>query len=196
VLNASHLLIVLVDNVNRHQKEPTMRHPRIVIAGISLAAVAAVGGTVASAGSSSANSAPSARANTAATVRTAPATVAGATETILVNGRGLPLYIYRPDTAARSLVTGSLARLWPPLTSPAPSAAGVNGKLTVLNDANGHQVTYNGHPLYTFVGDHPDQVNGQGVQNFAVATPGIAQLGASSAPAAPAPAAPIGGGGY
>jgi hypothetical protein len=34
------------------------------------------------------------------TVRTAPATVAGRTETILVNAHGLPLYFYRPDTAA------------------------------------------------------------------------------------------------
>src|SRR2546430_13049716 len=33
-------------------------------------------------------------------------------------------------------------------TSAAPTAAGVNGKLSVLNDVNGHQVTYNGHPLY------------------------------------------------
>ena len=59
------------------------------------------------------------------TVRTAPATVAGRTETILVNAHGLPLYFYRPDTAARSLVTGSLAQLWPPLTSAAPAAAGL-----------------------------------------------------------------------
>ena len=74
------------------------------------------------------------------TVRTAPATVAGRTETILVNAHGLPLYFYRPDTAARSLVTGSLAQLWPPLTSAAPAAAGTSGKLAVLNDVNSHQV--------------------------------------------------------
>ena len=43
-------------------------------------------------------------------MRTATATVAGRTETILVNAHGLPLYFYRPDTAARSLVTGGLAR--------------------------------------------------------------------------------------
>ena len=65
-----------------------MRHPRIIIAGIGLAAVAAAGGiTAASASSSPASSAPAAsHSAAAATVRTAPATVAGKTETILVNG--------------------------------------------------------------------------------------------------------------
>ena len=125
-------------------------------------------------------------------MRTAPATVAGQTETILVNAHGLPLYFYRPDTAARSLVTGSLASLWPPLTSAAPTAAGASGKLAVLNDVNGHQVTYNGHPLYTFADDHAGQVTGQGIQNFFVATPGLTPLTTSSA--GTAPAAPSGGG--
>jgi predicted lipoprotein with Yx(FWY)xxD motif len=173
-----------------------MRHPRIIIAGIGLAAVAAVGGvTAASAGGSAASSTPSASPTAAAvTVRTAPATVAGRTETILVNAHGLPLYFYRPDTAARSFVTGSLAQLWPPLTSAAPTAAGASGRLAVLNDVNGHQVTYNGHPLYTFAGDHAGQVTGQGIQNFFVATPGLTPLSPSSAPAGTAPAAPSGGG--
>ena len=43
-----------------------------------------------------------------------------------------------------------------------------SGKLTVLNDANGDQVAYNGHLLYTFTSDHPGQVTGQGFQNFFV----------------------------
>jgi predicted lipoprotein with Yx(FWY)xxD motif len=171
-----------------------MRHPRVIIAGIGLAAVAAVGGvTAASAGGSAASSTPSARPTAAAaTVRTAPATVAGRTETILVNAHGRPLYFYRPDTAARSFVTGSLASLWPPVTSAAPTATGASGKLAVLNDVNGHQVTYNGHPLYTFADDHAGQVTGQGIQNFFVATPGLTPLTTSSA--GTAPAAPSGGG--
>ena len=166
-----------------------MRHPKIIVAGIGLAAVAAVGGvTAASAGGPAASAAPSASpAAAAATVRTATAAVAGRTETILVNAHGLPLYYYRPDTATKSLVTGSLAQLWPPLTAAAPTGAGVNGRLAVLNDIHGHQVTYHGHPLYTFADDHPGQVTGQGVEDFFVATPGTSSAGT-------APAAPSGGG--
>ena len=78
-----------------------MRHPKHITAGFGLAA----GGV---------------------TVRTASATVAGKTETILVNSGDLPLYFYRPDTAPRSLVTGWVAALWPPLTAAAP-AAGASG---------------------------------------------------------------------
>ena len=166
-----------------------MRHPKIIIASLGLAAVAAAGGiTAASVGSSSAASVSPAQ----ATVHTARATVAGKAETVLVNGRGLPLYYYRPDTATRSLVTGGLAQLWPPLTSAAPAATGVSGKLAVLNDVNGRQVTYNGHPLYTFADDAAGQVTGQGVQDFFVVTPGLAPLTTSAAPAAPAPQSGVG----
>jgi predicted lipoprotein with Yx(FWY)xxD motif len=180
-----------------------MRRSRIIIASLGLAAVAAVGGVTAAAATGSpassappARSAPAARPGTAATVHTALATVGGRTEAILINGRGLPLYYYRPDTAARSLVTGGLARLWPPLTSAAPTAAGVTGKLTVVRDVHGSQVAYNGHLLYTFTSDHAGQATGQGFQNFFVATPGLTPVTNSSAPARTVPAAPSRGYGY
>ena len=168
-----------------------MRHPKLIIAGIGLAAVAAVGGiAAAAAGGTSASSATTGHNAVAPTVRTASATVAGKTETILVNSGGLPLYFYRPDTAAKSLVTGGVAALWPPLTAAAPTAAGATGTLTVVNDAHGRQVAYNGHLLYTFTSDHAGQVTGQGVQNFFVATPGLAPLASSTAPAGMVPATP------
>ena len=145
-------------------EELTIRHPKLIIAGLGLAAVAAAGGVAAAAaGGPSAGSPAAGHGATAATVRTASAAVAGTTETILVNSGGLPLYYYRPDTAGMSLVTGGVAALWPALTSAAPTASGATGKLTVVNDAHGHQVAYNGHLLYTFVSDHAGQVTGQGV---------------------------------
>lgn len=168
-----------------------MRHLKIVIPGIALAALAAAGGITAASAASSASAGHSAE----ATVRTASVTVGGTTETILVDGTGLPLYFYKPDTAATSLVSGSLASLWPPLTSAAPGSTGLSGKVAVLKDSHGDQVTYNGHPLYTFVDDHADQVTGQGVQNFFVATPGLTAISASSTSGA-TPAAPSGGYGY
>ena len=174
-----------------------MRHPKLIIAGIGLAAVAAAGGVAAAAaGGPSAGSPAAGHGATAATVRTASAAVAGTTETILVNSGGLPLDYYRPDTAGMSLVTGEVATLWPPLTSAAPTAAAASGELTVVNDAHGHQVAYNGHLPYTFVSDHAGQVTGQGVQNFFVATPGLTTIATSPAPGTVPAAPPAHGYGY
>jgi len=155
-----------------------MRHPRIIIASISLAAAAAIGGgvTAAAATSSHAGSRPAVSQPAAAPVRTVQATVAGKTETILVNGQGLPLYYYLNDTAANSVVTGGLAALWPPLTSASPAVTGLAGQLAAVTDVHGNQVAYNGHLLYTFADDHVGQVTGQGVQGFFVATPGLTPI--------------------
>ena len=189
-----------------------MQRPKIIIASVAVAAIAAIGGTTAALASGSspssaapASSAPASSAGStssaassapagSAVVRTAQATVDGKTETILVDAQGLPLYYYQPDTATQSAVTGQLAVAWPPLTSSAPTAAGVSGKITAVTDAHGSQVAYNGHLLYTFVSDSPGNVTGQGVQNFFVATPGMATLAGTSAPAASTPASPASGG--
>ena len=176
-----------------------MRHPRIIIASVSLAAAAALGGgiTAAAATTSHTSSQHAASQQAAATVRTVQASVGGKTEAVLVNSQGLPLYYYLNDTAAKSAVTGGLAALWPPLTSASPAATGLTGKLAAVMDVHGDQVAYNGHLLYTFADDEPGQVSGQGVQGFFVATPGLAPISGSSTagsstPASPAPAAPSG----
>jgi predicted lipoprotein with Yx(FWY)xxD motif len=121
------------------------------------------------------------------TLRTTTTTVGGKSETILVNAKGLPLYYYQADSAKKSLVTGELARLWPALVSAKPTATGAQGRLASLKEANGQQVAYNGHFLYTFVDDTPGHVTGQGVSNFFVATPKLKAIGSSSKAPAPAP---------
>src|SRR6202050_302956 len=178
-----------------------MRHPRIIIASISLAAAAAIGGgiTAAAATTSHASSGPATSQHAVATVRTAQATVGSKTGTILVNNAGLPLYFYMNDTPTSSLVTGGLAAFWPPLTSASPAAAGLTGKLAAVMDTHGDQVAYNGHLLYTFADDHAGQGTGQGVQDFFVATPGLTPISGSSTAGSstttgPAPVAPSGNG--
>ena len=171
-----------------------MRHPRIIIASLSLAAAAALGGgiTAAAATTSHASSQPTASQAAAATVHTVQASVGGKTETILVDSQGLPLYYYLNDTATKSNVTGALASLWPPLTSGSPAATGLTGKITAVKDIHGDQVAYHGHLLYTFADDHAGQVTGQGVQDFFVATPSLTPTAGTSAPTVTAPAAPTG----
>ena len=179
-----------------------MRHTRTTIAMLAVTVAATAAALTGTAGASTKQAAPSTPVNTArgteptvvsttrarptaVTLHTARAKVGATTETILVNTKGLPLYFYKPDTATQSMVSGELAALWPPLLASAPTADGAAGKLKVVDTPNGHQVTYNGHFLYTFVEDSSGHVTGQGVENFFVATPGIAakHTGVTSPPA-------------
>ena len=108
--------------------------------------------------------------------------------TILVDSQGRTLYLFQADKGTTSACSGSCASAWPPLTpanGTATAGGGANASLlgsTMRSDGT-QQVTYNGHPLYTFVGDHTRQVTGQGFQSFFVATPGLAPLTPSAAPA-------------
>jgi predicted lipoprotein with Yx(FWY)xxD motif len=103
-----------------------------------------------------------------ALIKTTTATVKGKSETILTDAQGKTLYYFTPDTATTTACTGSCAQTWPPLLasgSGAPtSATTLPGKLTTVTTANGNQVEYNGHMLYTFAGDSgPGQTNGEGL---------------------------------
>jgi predicted lipoprotein with Yx(FWY)xxD motif len=89
--------------------------------------------------------------------------------TILTNARGYTLYMFSKDHG-KSACNGSCASGWPPLLG--GSVAAKNGvkasllKLTARSDGN-KQATYNGHPLYTFVGDKKaGQTNGEGSSAF------------------------------
>jgi predicted lipoprotein with Yx(FWY)xxD motif len=101
---------------------------------------------------------------TGAVIDTASETVAGKTVTALTNDKGWTLYYFTPDTATTSACTGQCAVTWPPVTSSATPTSTVTLNLNVQKNDNGSQVTYNGHPLYTYAKDTgPDQTNGEGV---------------------------------
>ncbi len=101
-------------------------------------------------------------------MKTATATVNGKSVTILANAQGLTLYYRTSDVPPSTVCSGGCAGAWHPLVisgSGTPSSAtSLPGKLTVVADANGNQVEYNGHPLYTYSGDTgPGQTTGEGV---------------------------------
>ena len=106
----------------------------------------------------SAAGAPAAVAGAGVTLKTA--TVGGAT--VLTNAHGLTLYWFAPDTPAMSKCTGSCAVYWPPVTGRPGAGPGVAGKLgTIFRPGGVVQATYDGHPLYTYVGDSgPRQARG------------------------------------
>ena len=111
---------------------------------------------------------PTTSTTSSAVIKTATATVNGKSETILTNANGMTLYYFTPDTATAAACTGGCASTWPPLLfsgSGAPtSATTLSGTLTAASNANGNQVSYNNHFLYTFSGDTAaGQTNGEGI---------------------------------
>ena len=101
-------------------------------------------------------------------IKTATVTVNGASESVLTNAQGRTLYYRTSDAPPSTVCSGGCAGAWPPLvmsgSSTPASATSLPGKLTVVADANGNQVEYNGHPLYTYTGDTgPGQTTGEGV---------------------------------
>jgi predicted lipoprotein with Yx(FWY)xxD motif len=89
---------------------------------------------------------------------------------ILDNGQGRTLYLFQADTGTTSNCSGACATEWPPLTSTKPTVGkGASASMigTTKRSDGKTQVTYNGHPLYTFAGDNsPGDTSGQGVNAF------------------------------
>jgi predicted lipoprotein with Yx(FWY)xxD motif len=101
-------------------------------------------------------------------IKTATVTVNGVSESVLTNTQGWTLYYRTSDAPPSTVCSAGCASAWPPLvisgSSSPTSAASLPGKLTIVADANGNQIEYNGHPLYTYSGDTgPGQTNGEGV---------------------------------
>jgi predicted lipoprotein with Yx(FWY)xxD motif len=89
----------------------------------------------------------------------------------LVNGDGMPLYVFSLDTGGTSACKDDCAAEWVPLAPQGTPAAGDGVDATMLGtitrDDGTMQVTYNGHPLYTFVNDTaPGDATGQGMDDF------------------------------
>jgi predicted lipoprotein with Yx(FWY)xxD motif len=118
---------------------------------------------------------------------------------VLTNAKGFTLYWFAPDTSTASNCNGSCATFWPPVKGPATAGSGVTGKLGTVTRSDGStQATYNGHPLYTYVGDHaPGQATGNGLNVSGGLWYEVTVTGAA-APAAPAasPTHSSGGSGY
>ena len=90
---------------------------------------------------------------------------------ILFDGRGFALYAFTKDPRGRSVCTGACAAAWPPyVVRNAPhAAAGVKHTLlgTTRRTDGRLQVTYNGRPLYYYVGDRAaGQILCQNVSEF------------------------------
>jgi predicted lipoprotein with Yx(FWY)xxD motif len=74
---------------------------------------------------------------------------------VLTNAKGFTLYSFAPDTPTKSVCNGSCAGYWPPVAGRPTAGAGVTGTIGTIKRSDGAvQATYDGHPLYTYIGDN------------------------------------------
>jgi predicted lipoprotein with Yx(FWY)xxD motif len=153
----------------RSTEEPfAVRTPLIIAVAVTLLTVAGCGSS--SSNSSSGSGAP---AGTPAPA-TAPGLIGTAKSslgTFLVDGDGRTLYLWEGDSGTRSACSGGCAAEWPPVTTGAtPKASGgvrASRLGTTKRSGGTLQVTYAGHPLYTFAGDSgKGQTSGEGNDSF------------------------------
>jgi predicted lipoprotein with Yx(FWY)xxD motif len=88
---------------------------------------------------------------------------------ILIDSDGRTLYSFDKETTDRSECFGACAEAWPPFyTEGEPQASkGVDQELLGTTDHEGRDlVTYNGHPLYYYVNEGPNEVLCQNVEEF------------------------------
>lgn len=91
--------------------------------------------------------------------------------TVLVNSEGLTVYTFGKDQGTTSSCYGECEKAWPPVVSMGEPSAGEGASESQLGTTKRKdgslQVTYAGHPLYTFFEDEsPGDAKGNGSEAF------------------------------
>jgi len=133
------------------------------VAGLGLAACGGASGST-----PAANGSPSGGTQQASTA--ALKTASTPMGTVLEDQQGKVVYEFAADSPNHSACTGSCLTYWPAVTAPSrvpSSIPGITGKVGVLTRSDGtKQLTINGWPLYTYVGDTtPGMTSGQGLNS-------------------------------
>jgi predicted lipoprotein with Yx(FWY)xxD motif len=147
-----------------HRKPITFLAAAAAVPLVALAAAGCGGGG----GATAATLPPKTASGHAATVGAANE---GSLGNILVDSQGHTLYLFKKDSGTKSACFGACATNWPPLrASGTPTVGGgasASSVGTTPRSDGTPQITYNGHPLYRFVGDKkPGDTNGQGLTAF------------------------------
>ena len=142
-----------------------MSFPRLLAAALSLAAFALIGAGCGGGDSSSSTAGSEGK----------PTTVSAAEVpefgSVLVDSKGFTVYLFGKDQGTTSSCYGECESAWPPvIVSGTPtSGEGANSSEvgTTMRKDGTTQVTYAGHPLYTFVEDKSaGEANGIGITAF------------------------------
>ena len=119
----------------------------------------------------------------------------------LVDANGRTLYLFQGDKPNVSTLSAAGKAVWPPFTGsmkPAALGGALASQIGTTKGAGGaSQITFAGHPLYYYVGDHsPGQTLGQGQNQFGALWYVLSSSGTAitAAPTSTAPATPANSG--
>jgi predicted lipoprotein with Yx(FWY)xxD motif len=165
------------------KEKKDMHLPKHLLVGVTVVMAMAATAAAAALGATHSTTGP--------TVRATPAASGGARITvansglgrILVDGRGHTLYLFAKDAQGKSTCSGKCAAFWPPLLASGKTFASAGAKTSLLGTtkrSDGRlQVTYNHHPLYTFVKDaRKGQTNGEELSVFGAEWYAVSAAGA------------------
>jgi predicted lipoprotein with Yx(FWY)xxD motif len=90
---------------------------------------------------------------------------------ILVDAKGMTVYLFVADTGTASTCYTQCATIWPPVLTTGAPQAGTGAQASLLGTTTRTdgtvEVTYAGHPLYYFFKDKAaGDVTGQGINGF------------------------------
>jgi len=128
-------------------------------------AVALVSAASAATVASAQTSLPAALSSSAATVQLRHTSLGS----ILVSSSGRTLYEFTRDHTNKNscAALSGCSEVWPSLKASGHPTAGSGVKASLLSTTSGHQVTYAGHPLYTYSGDTgPGETSYVGARTF------------------------------
>ena len=90
---------------------------------------------------------------------------------ILVDAKGFAVYDFHKDKGTTSSCYGACAKVWPPVLTTGDPQVGEGATASLLGTSKRKdgttQVTYAGHPLYTYEADKkPGEANGNDIDSF------------------------------
>jgi len=150
-------------DLGRHGQRRLGRQALPVIGAVSVVALALLGAFVATPATQPAAATGSGSGSGGGGQTLDTGTVAGTA--VLTNPKGLTLYTFAPDGPNKSVCYGDCATYWPPVPGNMSAGPGVTGTIGTITRTDGtKQATYDGRPLYTYIGDHgPGTASGNNI---------------------------------
>lgn len=153
-------------------RTPSSRPASIALGAALLLTLGLAGCSTAGSATPSPSPSPAAQGDAPTTTGSSPSvdvTVAATSlGTVVVDGKGMTAYYFDADVkgSGKSTCTGACAAAWPAIEAATakPKVSGVTGTVSTIKGVDGgRQITIDGRPIYTFIGDEKaGDVTGQG----------------------------------